>query len=798
MVSSIDITKPIYGTPTTQSVRDNFHIARDEITALQDTSSGFVNRSGDKMTGMLTLVGPPVNQNDAATLDWTLRQLHSSVNTLIFIGDYDGANDIILSSGQPQFVVGQPLPAASPLTTQYYFVVKTSHAAPGIGNQPAEGVTQGTFLISNGVGWINFAMTAAEVIAQTVPVAPPIPSVPGSNVYDALASIGQNALFKAGGTMTGDLILNRNPVVPMGAATKQFVESLIGGSPNEAPQDGFGYVRLNAAWSNAPAFSRIKVDQNAYGHITLNSTSASNSANQITGTKDNLSRWTLELGGNLGHFNIFRYNDAGGLLDGTPVFSINRANGNTILGHHFVLDPLVSTTAWIFGRGPNNPTDGTSDTLNIYARNGISSSVIGIRGPTYPAAPNGVQIYSGSTPQKQWTFAQDGVLYMPGSLNIADGFSVSIGGSWISRGGGYLMINANADWRCYFNDVNGFWTWDGYPNYAPKFQIDNVGNIWSGGQLSVGGNGIAYRGFSNNVHAFGWNGNLNCYVNGTYVGDVAWQAWVNGNFFTAGNSDSRYLFKWGDTCTGALTVNGRLRTGDALMIASGVIYVADNPAYYLARNTGNGNWYFVENNTVNLTIQPGGDLYARGSLYGGSPWGTLGLYRGGLGIIQQFAGDWYWEWDSNNGNIQWIAGAARQFWINRATDWVAYNNMGPVGGHGWMELSDTRTKTNVTLMEDIGLKELMHINPIRFNRIRNEGGKAVIKDTKDIGFSAQEVRDFIPDAVVKFGSELPDGTGGQESDEPTLGIMTTTLLAALVNAVKELHAEIETLKGRSP
>ena len=44
MPSAIDITKPIYGTPTTQSVRDNFHIARDEITALQDVADTHVNR----------------------------------------------------------------------------------------------------------------------------------------------------------------------------------------------------------------------------------------------------------------------------------------------------------------------------------------------------------------------------------------------------------------------------------------------------------------------------------------------------------------------------------------------------------------------------------------------------------------------------------------------------------------------------------------------------------------------------------------------------------------------------------
>jgi len=36
MTSAIDPTKPVFGNPTTESVRDNFQIAADEITALQE------------------------------------------------------------------------------------------------------------------------------------------------------------------------------------------------------------------------------------------------------------------------------------------------------------------------------------------------------------------------------------------------------------------------------------------------------------------------------------------------------------------------------------------------------------------------------------------------------------------------------------------------------------------------------------------------------------------------------------------------------------------------------------------
>ena len=527
MVSAIDITKPIYGTPTTQSVRDNFHIARDEITNLQDLSTRFVNRSGDTMTGRLVLSGPPVNQNDATTLNWVLQQMHSSVNTLIFIGDYDGVNDIILTSGQPQFIVGQPLPPASPTTSQFYFVVKSSQA-PGIGNQPPEGVTQGTFLISNGVGWINFAMTAAEVIAQTVPVSPAITNVPGTNVYDALAGIGQNFLLKSGGTLTGDLVLNRVPVLPLGAATKGYVDGLISGLtfPAEAPMDGFGYVRLSGAWSHTPIFNRVRIDTDIWGHLTLNSTTASNTANQITGMKDNLPSWTIQIGP---EFELYRYDNAGTIYDGVPVLAISRANGAMVLRHNLQFDLLVAGQASIFGRGPNNPTDPNNDTFNIYARMGVANcSVIALRGPTFPGDPNGIDLVAGT---QVFQFNSNGVLYTPASIVLPIDTGLFLGSSSIAKYGPNLFFNLNADWRMYADESTGWWFWQGYPNFDNKMYLTDTGSLWLKGELNVNATGIRYGLVGAvNTYAFGWNGNVNCYVDGAYQGDLAFINWVNAYF----------------------------------------------------------------------------------------------------------------------------------------------------------------------------------------------------------------------------------------------------------------------------
>jgi hypothetical protein len=56
----------------------------------------------------------------------------------------------------------------------------------------------------------------------------------------------------AGGTLTGPLILAADPLVALGAATKQYVD---GRTPitTDAPNDGNYYVRRNLAWVLNPA-----------------------------------------------------------------------------------------------------------------------------------------------------------------------------------------------------------------------------------------------------------------------------------------------------------------------------------------------------------------------------------------------------------------------------------------------------------------------------------------------------------------------------------------------------------------
>ena len=70
MASNIDTSKPVYGNPTTQSVRDNFEIAQVEITALQNLISPgpFLPLNGDeRMTGFFELYNHPRSNFEPAT-----------------------------------------------------------------------------------------------------------------------------------------------------------------------------------------------------------------------------------------------------------------------------------------------------------------------------------------------------------------------------------------------------------------------------------------------------------------------------------------------------------------------------------------------------------------------------------------------------------------------------------------------------------------------------------------------------------------------------------------------------------
>ncbi|MDD5504080.1 MAG: tail fiber domain-containing protein [Candidatus Omnitrophica bacterium] len=93
-------------------------------------------------------------------------------------------------------------------------------------------------------------------------------------------------------------------------------------------------------------------------------------------------------------------------------------------------------------------------------------------------------------------------------------------------------------------------------------------------------------------------------------------------------------------------------------------------------------------------------------------------------------------------------------------------------GGAWTNASDIAFKENITDL-DYGLNEIMLIQPKKFT-IKKDG-------SRQIGFIAQEMEQVVP--------EIVSGKDGEK------GISYGNLNAVLVNAVKELQAQIDILKN---
>jgi len=106
-----------------------------------------------------------------------------------------------------------------------------------------------------------------------------------------------------------------------------------------------------------------------------------------------------------------------------------------------------------------------------------------------------------------------------------------------------------------------------------------------------------------------------------------------------------------------------------------------------------------------------------------------------------------------------------------------------LGGGNWGSISDERAKEAIVDYTS-GLEEVKQLLPRSYRFIGN--------DKTYIGLVAQETEGVMPEMVTQGEGMLPDGT--EVDDFRTLD--STALTFALVNAVKEMSAEIDSLKAR--
>lgn len=106
----------------------------------------------------------------------------------------------------------------------------------------------------------------------------------------------------------------------------------------------------------------------------------------------------------------------------------------------------------------------------------------------------------------------------------------------------------------------------------------------------------------------------------------------------------------------------------------------------------------------------------------------------------------------------------------------------------WSNVSDARDKTNVVdLPVEYGLPLINKLRPVNFTWNTRDGGRVGVKDT---GFIAQEVLSAVGEKdneVLKFVNT---------NSEEQLMLSSTAMIPSLVAAIKELAAEVSTLKAK--
>jgi hypothetical protein len=136
--------------------------------------------------------------------------------------------------------------------------------------------------------------------------------------------------------------------------------------------------------------------------------------------------------------------------------------------------------------------------------------------------------------------------------------------------------------------------------------------------------------------------------------------------------------------------------------------------------------------------------------------------------------------EDNNANYLWVDNSD-QFRISSDAQHIGTTNGTVVG----TQTSDERIK-NILGPVEYGLETLNQIETVRYS-LKSE------PETEKLGFIAQQVQPLVPQSVFDTGEHIE----GEPEDAPTkLGMEYVALIPVLVNAIKELSAEVDALKAQ--
>jgi hypothetical protein len=218
-----------------------------------------------------------------------------SVGEIVFAGTFDasaGGGTGLVASVTAEgtaigLTVGSALPAAATANNRYYLVVSEAGTIT-TGNAPNVALSPPDIILSNGNEWteVDVSQTLTSVSANQVSFTP-VGAIAATNVQTALEEVDTEKLAKAGGTITGELLIGSGGTFAFEGSTDNTYETYLAAADPTADrtitfpnQDGNVLVSGNASIVNA--------DISASAAIAFSKLAALTSAHLLVGDSSNV------------------------------------------------------------------------------------------------------------------------------------------------------------------------------------------------------------------------------------------------------------------------------------------------------------------------------------------------------------------------------------------------------------------------------------------------------------------------------------------------------------------------------
>lgn len=213
-----------------------------------------------------------------------------SVGEIVFAGTYDANTNLVASvtsdGSAVGLTVGAALPAASTANNRYYLVV--AEAGTGTAPAPTVALSPPDIILSNGSAWteIDVSQTITAQVASNVSVTP-VGDISATNVQAALQEVDSEKLAKAGGTMTGGLLIGTTGTFGFEGSTDNAYETYLAVVDPTADRtitfpDATGTVVLSGSIVNADIDAAAAIAFSKLASLTSGNILVGNGSNVAT------------------------------------------------------------------------------------------------------------------------------------------------------------------------------------------------------------------------------------------------------------------------------------------------------------------------------------------------------------------------------------------------------------------------------------------------------------------------------------------------------------------------------------